>query len=376
MNKASINKPREVRKKQAITANWANGLSRSVNKLAKRNSPQESFGFSLLQTPSPFYPTLRKGEDGLLELVMQKGYVVARRNQYGEDAVEHILPSDIPGDPDPFVDFLIVEEGDKIYCLINTDVNGVATDAAIESAETWPESIATDLAGADSEGEEGTYYVRLCEIVNEDDVDKVLVLHTGHIDHFQPELVDNTSNSPSSNEARILKEWDAAEGKWKLRYIEGTGGITVTEGTDKITIDGSGSGGETINHPWKTTYEGEVEDVGQWEVIGDDVYIQNTAIAVATTTVAGDAGFVYLKIERDSATRAGIDATIEFDTTMPTSDEQYQYRAIAAVDKTATPPVFQLQFEEIRIFEELIVENGAMKLQAYEMSHRNNYDLP
>jgi len=130
--------------------------------------------------------------------------------------------------------------------------------------------------------------------------------------------------------------------------------------------------GETIYHDWKVT--ASTESPGSWDVAGGYIYSQGDPIGVDDTNVAGSAGYVLLKITRDTDSREVIAAAVEFSADVPTSDSTYQYRALAYV--IADEPVTQYQFEEIRIFEDLAVVNGAFQLVGLEMSHRNYYTPP
>jgi hypothetical protein len=130
--------------------------------------------------------------------------------------------------------------------------------------------------------------------------------------------------------------------------------------------------GETIYHDWKVT--ASTESPGSWDVAGGYIYSQGDLIGVDDTNVAGSAGYVLLKITRDTDSREVIDAAVEFGADVPTSGSTYQYRALAYV--IADDPVTQYQFEEIRIFEDLAVVNGEFQLVGLEMSHRNYYTPP
>lgn len=135
---------------------------------------------------------------------------------------------------------------------------------------------------------------------------------------------------------------------------------------------------EETKHPWKVEMgdDGEIEGEKIWRYIGDSVYTQGGPIAVADGSVEGGAGFVVLKITRDESSREATAAVVEFSSTAPTSDYTDQYRILAEVDPEGNPPVFQKQFEEIRIEEDLIIVNGEGYYAGFEMSHRNFYDLP
>lgn len=118
------------------------------------------------------------------------------------------------------------------------------------------------------------------------------------------------------------------------------------------------------------------EDEGTWDVVGGEVYSQGATFIVADTTIVGGLGFAVLKVTRNTASRVITGATIEWAASLTTSDEATQYRALAKLDPDEYPSVLQLQFEEIRIWELMIVENGEFALMGAEMSHRNTYAPP
>ena len=187
----------------------------------------------------------------------------------------------------------------------------------------------------------------------------------------------------------LLKRGDGA--KTGLFYIQANIAYVVEGGSssDHTTTypkdpasyyTGGGDGG---NHPWKVTYAGSdtpegAEPVPQWGYKGGDIYTQGTMQTVADGTLSGEGEFVVLSFDRDLDTREIVPASAEvtLKTTVPDSDYNTQYRVLAKVTSEPSPTVLQLQFEEIRIYEELVIENGEIKLQGYEVSHRNNYQPP
>jgi hypothetical protein len=66
-------------------------------------------------------------------------------------------------------------------------------------------------------------------------------MHTGHIDHFQPEICENTITSPGTSEARSYKTWNASSGRHDFRYLKGSCGTKVTEYTDYIELKPDGN---------------------------------------------------------------------------------------------------------------------------------------
>jgi hypothetical protein len=189
---------------------------------------------------------------------------------------------------------------------------------------------------------------------------------------------------------KILKDYNASEpvapqiisgqAPEPARPYEGTagesaGGVFDQRGTSHEDSSPEGEG-ESIHHPWKVT-PGEEE--GTWDVFGDYVFSSEVILPVFNETITGDGGWIYLKTTRDSSSRELTDAELLFGATIPESDYEYQYRAIAYVDSEAEAPdkpIRQVQFEEIRIEELLIVANGEFRLAPVEMSSRNRYELP
>jgi hypothetical protein len=145
--------------------------------------------------------------------------------------------------------------------------------------------------------------------------------------------------------------------------------------------------GEIIYHPWKVTYGGSevpegaeegAEPVPKWNYAGGEIYTQGTMQTVADGTLSGAGPFVVLSFVRDIETREinPYSAEVTLRSTVPDSDYYSQYRVLAKINAPSSLEVLQLQFEEIRIYEELVIENGEFKLQGYEVSHRNNYQPP
>jgi hypothetical protein len=296
------------------------------------------------------------------------------------------------------------------------------------------------IGGEDDEGIPGFRIWRLCEISSanigdeEDPIEvPILEIHrTGIIEHRTPRRLENTTNAVSMDEGRVYKEFDEESGEYKLRVAKGKRGVDIIEGTGededflKImmpegadgailyfygetenpedgewiqlnppeTSPGTGNiwvlsapggplppewlevseSGEKSHHPWKVIHAGG----GDWDYVGGDVYFcgQGATINIPDGTVNGTAGFVLLHITRDSSTREGLTADVIWSATVPDSDYVDQYRVLAYVHPTGPHKVTQHQFEEIRLFEELVIINGAFALQTYEISHRNNYDPP
>jgi hypothetical protein len=147
-------------------------------------------------------------------------------------------------------------------------------------------------------------------------------------------------------------------------------GATQQHQQRRLRVVGGGSGSD-IAHEWKVRF---VED-GLYSVAGGTVYSQGDPITLSDNSVSIESGFIYLKIERDEVTRELFDLTIESGSTMPSSTQQFQYIALAIVGGFPDP-IIQLKFDEIRIFEDLVVVNGEFQLIGLEVSDRNTYSLP
>jgi hypothetical protein len=230
---------------------WARGVNRALAELRDRKIVGTPVNHNTNSQP-PFYPTLSGGGTGGYKLTMKKGWVSSTHWKYGAQSVVTIEVTGIPGDPDPVANALSVSVGTKVWATLSESVQGEITAAVISSGTSWPESEAAKLIGGDDdEGETGARNVRLCEVVDVDGSVKVKVIHTGNIEHSAATLVENTTNSLGTNEARSLKQWNATAGRWDLRVLKGTGGAEVSEDGDYILI--SGAGISSPSHPWKVT---------------------------------------------------------------------------------------------------------------------------
>jgi len=163
---------------------------------------------------------------------------------------------------------------------------------------------------------------------------------------------------------------------------ESPSGSTIVCG---VGVNGNKNNKRNLYHPWKVTDGGvdpEDDTLHTWNYVGGTVYAcgQGADITVAdgsvdTSVPAADVpGFVVLVITRDDATRELLTATVEFTETVADSDYTTQYRVLAEVGYDV--PVLQLQFEEMRIWEDLAVVNGEFNLLGLELSHRNTYEPP
>lgn len=186
------------------------------------------------RTQAPILPPLwvtTYGDGTTSKIYAEPAYVVPRHNDSGSFSVP-ILITAIPSIEYP----LVVTVGDKVYVKITINVNGKVTAAAFEKGTSWPNDLPPVLVGGNLGGASGHRYYRVAEFAGTvESLTKTQIL-TGHIDHFQPTLVDNLISSPSTGEARVLKEWNSAQGRWDLRYLVAGDGIEIEEIGNTIVI--------------------------------------------------------------------------------------------------------------------------------------------
>jgi hypothetical protein len=138
------------------------------------------------------------------------------------------------------------------------------------------------------------------------------------------------------------------------------------DGTRSVKLYGEATGGSTILHPFRVTYNSADNN---YEVIGGDC----GGIQILDQTITSVVPvFLYVKIERNTNSRVVIAATLEQGSPIPTSTEQFQYIAIAYLDGAI---VTQLRFEDIRLTEFLISDAGELKLVSV-FDTTNTYALP
>jgi hypothetical protein len=219
---------------------WARGVNRALTELRDRKIEGRLPKPTTKSIKPPLWVTLRRPDDDpdAYEVYVEFGHVVPRHNA-SSDIGAPIEITSLPTKEDP----LAVSEDDKLWVKLTIDVEGKCTEAEFESGTTWPEDSPPELIGGnDQSGTEGERYIRIAEIIVDPESTATPAplirkqLHTGHIDHFQPELIENTTTSPSGGEARILKEWNTSAGKWDLRYLKDGSGIEITENDDDIEI--------------------------------------------------------------------------------------------------------------------------------------------
>lgn len=137
----------------------------------------------------------------------------------------------------------------------------------------------------------------------------------------------------------------------------------------------SGGTGSSVNHPWKVTRT----DVDTLDYVGGVIYDHNQSYSFLAITVpdgglATATGVVYLRVERDSTSRQIVAATVEIAAALPPDDYYNQHFRLAKV--VADEPILQFQFQDIKVFEMLIVANGEFKFGNFQMMGETNYDLP
>ena len=183
------------------------------NKLAKDSKP-------------PFWIDIYES-DSEWKAFMTTGEVVARDNRSGT-AIVNFTPTSIPTKVSP----LTITAATKIWCKVSDSAYGIATAAEIGSGTSWPSSLAPVLVGGDnSSGTAGYRYYKIAQFTEEGGQLVKEQLLTGHIDHFQPTLAENLTTSPSTDEGRVLKTWNATDGRWDFRYLKSE---TITPLADEI----------------------------------------------------------------------------------------------------------------------------------------------
>ena len=157
-----------------------------------------------------------------------------------------------------------------------------------------------------------------------------------------------------------------------------------TFGSNKELVDvylrenihwGIGGDGETVLHPWKITSgeAAEEEAPSNWNVRGSTVHSNNANLSIGNSAVSGNNGYIYLKIERNESSRAMISLNVEFAADLPADDYTYQYIPLGYIEGST---IEQLAFEEIRIHELMIVDNGEFKLASFQLINTAVYSPP
>ena len=147
---------------------------------------------------------------------------------------------------DDFTDWSLIElamtANQWAVCKVETDSqNTISANPIIEAHTTVPNDTPSQPSVDGVGGVNGVYYFKLFQLViSGSDIS---------IDQKQQSDIEIQHRHGFRNVgsgAKVLKQFDNGDQELDARSIVGTGGTTVTEGTDEITIDGSG-------HPWKVT---------------------------------------------------------------------------------------------------------------------------
>jgi hypothetical protein len=130
-----------------------------------------------------------------------------------------------------------------------------------------------------------------------------------------------------------------------------------------------------IEHEWKITASGTA-DAPAWTTGEGTMFYLNdgTEATVASTSVEGAAGGIYVHVVRNPATRLVTAQTVEFYAEPPLTTETDQFFRLGRVG--GTPAIIQDQFTPIRVYEDLFVVNGEFKLGSIAMLADNLYTPP
>ena len=137
-----------------------------------------------------------------------------------------------------------------------------------------------------------------------------------------------------------------------------------------IRLTGTITGG--LIHPWRVT--SNVTDPSKIDVSGGTVYHETGSIAVAAQSGIDPLATVVLKITRNASNRVVETAVVSAYSAGFTyeSNSTDQYIQLATTDAG----IIQTRFQDVYVFEDLAVVNGAFKLVPLEMSGPNFYDPP
>ena len=233
------NNPTPPKRGDRVMAKDISDLWQAVKRLAAQQDTIRPAAFPNSKL-APLTVTLRRiaADPVTWEVFCQYGHVVPRHNASAETGE----PIEVTGLPTPDAP-LVVIENDKLWVDLTIDANGKCTYAVFDSGQEWPEDTPPDLIGGDDQtGAEGQRYIRIAEIIANPESTTTPPqlqcdqLHTGHVDHFQPELIENTTTSPSAGSARVLKQWNPSTGTWDLRYLKDGSGTKITENADYVEI--------------------------------------------------------------------------------------------------------------------------------------------
>jgi hypothetical protein len=130
-----------------------------------------------------------------------------------------------------------VASGDTIYVHASTDENGRVT-AAEMGIGGIPDTVRhvpkVDGAG----GTDGEYYFKVATVTIAGTVVTVRQHHQGALEIPQ----DRFPVEHKGSGAKLVQQWEATSGKLLLRSLLAGTGITITQGTDDVTVEATGSG--------------------------------------------------------------------------------------------------------------------------------------
>jgi len=281
--------PDVVKNGDPISAKWANGIRLALQRLRDRTPIVTGNGKINGKIKPPLWITLQQvaGSTITWQVYAEYGHIVPRDNT-SSDTGEPIIITGLPTKTTP----LSVSEDTKLWVKMTISAEGKCTDAEFESGSAWQDDSAPQLKGGDeATGTAGERYVRIAEIIADPDSTATppnLIssqLHTGHIDHFQNELVENVD----ATGARVLKQFDLATGQWMVRTITGGTNTTVTENAGNIEV-------------------GQTPDSGWWGEITFDFVQSGTGISSNTLVQTFENGILKSVTATASQTGTGTEA--------------------------------------------------------------------
>jgi hypothetical protein len=222
-----------------------------------------SGGFAYSQPPEPIIPRqslppfavigIEKSE-GSYKVIIKEGWVIERKPKSEDNpAVKFHMPrsgeTTLDTIPRPRIAMSV---GDTLWCKYQTDIMGEISEEpeVIVAAE---DQDGTHYYPEDPEGsgQEGTYYVKLFKLEDDEGFPKVRVYQQSDIEHWgQLWTGDNLGGG-----ARVYKEHKETENIFKFRTIRGDYGVRENETDDEVELDfwaeniGEESGGEIWKEP-------------------------------------------------------------------------------------------------------------------------------
>jgi len=343
--KQSINIPKPVSKDDAITAKWANSLRRSVRNLANGQADNTQTR-PYRKTLPPFYVYLDAQADYSYKVRVTTGRVI-------EKLAEDENPPILLHEPSNITATESIDEERKVAGLplefdVTEDQYVCVTCYVLQDG-----SIGVDET--ENPGQEPV------TVTIRDDYEATLPVYnydpnygnTGII-HYPLARVVLDQTTGEFDEYSILKLEPMMMGS-HIQHI-------YSASTD-------------ADHMWKVT-EGLFNDPVQgYNVKGGFLTVQGTTVTVDDAIeLAGVAtGFVYLKVARDSTSRAYDSHAIEWHTTAQTSQDYEEFYLLASV---VSGVITQHRYEEIISQELMIVALGEFKLAPMVGLTRNTYSPP